>query len=392
MNRTPFYAYAWCACVAALGAAIAIGEELTLKPREGVVLLNNGELIAGSIIAAGDRYDVHLPSGEISIKRSNVALVCRDAQECYQHKRAGIEPGRAQDHLELAEWCVKNKLLEAAETELTAARVADPAHPRIRLIESRLSLAKQPLSNEPGAAAAKKTSSQDSLDDMARNLPGGAMENFTNTIQPMLLNYCAKGGCHAGRAQGGLQLERIHPRLSGRSTTQRNLRRVLVLIERDNPPQSKLLLAPIRSHGPAAAPIFTDREQSQYKQLVQWVYAVAGAQPPKAAPTLAERTAPLLQAVPGASGPKASEFQEPAEPQPLPDEKSLPLRPPSRKTDGSQIPPSSAEKAFTREQVRALGLDDRAVSQVQRGPDTTGDFVPKDPFDPEIFNRRFFGR
>jgi hypothetical protein len=374
-----------------MGAAIAIGEELTLTPREGVVLLNNGELIAGSIIAAGDRYDVHLPSGEISIKRSDVALVCRDAQECYQHKRAGIELGRAQDHLELAEWCIKNQLLEAAEKELAAARLADPAHPKIRLIESRLSLARQPIAGEPVAASAKKPSLQNSLDDMARYLPGGAMESFTNTIQPMLLNYCAKGGCHAGRAQGGLQLERIHPRLSGRSTTQRNLRRVLALVDRDNPPQSKLLLAPIRAHGPAAAPIFTDREQSQYKQLVQWVYAVAGAQAPKAAPTLAERTAPLLQAVPGASGPQAVEPQVPAEPQALPDEKSLPRKLPPRKAGDSQLPASSTKQAFTREQIRALGLADRAASKVKRGVDTTGDFVPKDPFDPEIFNRRFFG-
>lgn len=388
MKRSHYYA--WCACAAALCAAAARGDELSLKPREGVVLLNNGELIAGTIIAAGDRYDVHLETGEISLKRSEVALVCRDAQECYLHKLAGIDQGRASDHLELAEWCVKNGLYESAEKELAAARTADPAHPKIRLVESRLTLARQPARDAPAAEGPEKRAAQESLDGLARNLPKGAMESFTNTIQPMLLNYCAKGGCHAGRGQGGLQLERIHPKLAGRFTTQRNLRRVLSQVDRENPPQSKLLLAPIHPHGTSQAPIFTRHDQSQYKQLVQWVYSVAGFQQTSAQPTLAQRTAPLLQTVPGASGAPAN---VPDDAQPSAGaERSADELPAESQIDGNPTVPTAAQRALTRQQLQALGVQDRAVSKVQYGADTTPEFVPKDPFDPEIFNRRFFGR
>ncbi|MEX0676740.1 MAG: hypothetical protein WD063_06665 [Pirellulales bacterium] len=377
---------ALCACAAISAGA---GDELSPGPREGVVLLNNGELLAGTIIAAGDRYDVHLETGEISVKRSDVAMVCRDATECYLHRRAGIELGRAQDHLELAEWCIKNALLESAEKELAAARAADAAHPKIRLVESRLALARQPRTSVP-AASSEKAAAQVTADGMARDLPAAAVEVFTNTIQPMLLNYCAKSGCHSARGGGGLKLERIHPKRSGRFTTQRNLERVLALVDRQNPSESKLLLAPIRPHGTSKAPVFTDREQSQYKQLALWVFAVAGAGKTAAPPTLAERTAPLLQTVPGARGPQAA---EPAEPQPMGGEGSEAgeLPPPERR-DGSRIPASSAEQGFTRDELRARGLLPQAWSKVQYGADTAPDFVPKDPFDPEIFNRRFFGR
>jgi hypothetical protein len=387
MNRALFPAI--CACAAALCAVAANGDDLSIKPRAGVLLLNNGELIAGTIIAAGDRYDVQLETGEIRVKRSDVAMVCRDAQDCYQKKRAGIEPDVAQDHVDLAEWCVKNGLLDEGEKELAAARAADAAHPKIRLVEARLALAREPLKTEPVESSVKRVAPA-SLDGMARNLPPGTMEHFTNTIQPMLLNHCAKSGCHAGRGQGGLQLERIHPKLAGRFSTQRNLRRVLAQLDLENPQQSKLLQAPIRAHGPAAMPIFTDREQSQYRQLVEWVYALAGTrqQPPE--PTLAERTAPLLQAVPGASGPQADENEAPSA---LPDADfgaaELP-EPAARK--GSKIPTFSADQAHTREELRDKGLLEHATKRVQYGPNTPPPFAPKDPFDPEIFNRRFFGR
>jgi hypothetical protein len=374
-------------CVWPTALLAADGDELSLTPRQGVVLLTNGELIAGEIIAAGDRYDVQLTSGEISIRRADVALVCRDAAECYLHRRAGIEPANVRDHLDLAEWCVKNGLLAEADKELAAARAIDAAHPKLRLVESRLALAKEPPRGEESSAA-EKDAAPAPPDAALRPLPAGTMETFANTIQPLLLNYCSKSGCHAARGAAALKLERLHPKLSGRFTTQRNLERVLQFVDRENPPQSRLLAAPIRPHGNAKAPIFSDREQSQYKQLVLWVYAVAGDAKPPETPTLAERTAPLLQTMP----PAHAHERAAKEPQRLPEGDPQNELPPPGEIDERRIPPSSAEGAFTREELRARGLLHHATSNVQHGADATPPFVPKDPFDPELFNRRFSGR
>ena len=398
MHRSIFAIF-WFVVLAGAVAPVR-ADDLLLTPREGVVLLANGELIAGKIIPAGDRIDVHLESGEICLRRSDVALICRDAEECYRHKRNDIEVGRVQDHLDLAEWCIRNQLFTQAESELADARKADPLHPRLRLIAARLQLAQQPRPSE-SAPVIEQAVAHVPLDNLARNLPPGTMETFTNTIQPLLLNYCSKSGCHSSRQDGGLKLERVHPRFSGRSTTQRNLERVIALIDRENPPASLLLQAPIRPHGPVSAAIFTDRQHGQYRQLVQWTYAVAGSRLPTEQPTLAERTAPLLQSIPGASGtmPPATGI-----PQELPaDETAAPLEeelsPAMAPISVDELPPpSSADQAFTPEQLQALGIDPYApgpnprmgVSPPQRGAKLPQTFAPRDEFDPEIFNRRFF--
>ena len=395
-------------CAALAACASVRADEISLAPREGVVLLVNGELIAGKIIPAGDRYDVHLANGEISLRRADVALICSDADECYRHKRNDIELGRVQDHLDLAEWCIRNKLYVAAEREIADARRADPMHPKLRLVASRLALAKQHPAGSP-VSVVEQAIAYMPLDTLARNLPPGTMETFTNSIQPLLLNYCSKSGCHSSRNDGGLKLERVHPRFSGRSTTQRNLERVLTLIDRENPPASQLLQAPIRPHGTVKAAIFTDRQHSQYRQLVQWTYAVAGARLPTEKPSLEDRTAPLLQSIPGASGPVSLDTapaelppaeSTPAE-MPLPADLQGELPLPADAVNPGELPaPSSADQAFTPEQLRSLGIDPNApgppmsagVSQVQRGAKLPAAFTPKDEFDPEIFNRRFFGQ
>ncbi len=401
--------------------AVAAGPP-SVAPREGVVLLSNGEILRGTIIPAGDRYDVHLESGEISLRKVEIAIVCQSVEECYSHKRAGIDPGRVQDHLELAEWCVRNRLFAEAQRELADARKADAMHPKIRLIASRLELASNPAPAE-GASGAVRPVSNAPLDVATRNLPPGTMETFTNTIQPLLLNNCSKSGCHAGRSEGGFKLERMHPRFASRTTTQRNLEQVLMLVQQDDPSMSPLLQTPIRPHGSVKMPIFTDRHQGQYRQLVQWVYAVAGSYTPSRPPSLTERTAPLLQNMAGLSGNRSNVAELESElpdiatnPSPvgaatedLPDTDAAEVAPGPSPAAG-EIDSTASQKAYTPEQLRAMGLDPNGQRlgqpggqtrqslslddgpQVQRGAKPPEGFTPRDEFDPEIFNRRYFER
>ncbi len=355
-------------------------DDLALTPRRGMLLLNNGELIEGTITASGDRYDVTLNDGEIHIKRSQVAFLGRDALACYEHKRSGIEEGRAQDYLDLAEWCLRHALLDEAGTEIAAAKAADSTHPKIRLLETRLTLARENLKPREPVAAGAKAAPAETLDALVRNLPAGSMETFTNNIQPLLLNYCTKSGCHGSQSAAGLRLERIPPnRHAGRKPTQRNLQTALAMIDRDQPEESKLLKTPIRPHGTAKQAIFTDRDQSQYKQLVQWVYLVAGGKQQAAAPpTLEERGAPLRQTVPRRGGPIA----EAAADKPKLDAKNV--------TWSDSFPDQSG--AATEEDAPADGNVKGPPRGPLKPPPASADFVPKDAFDPEIFNRRYFNK
>jgi len=356
------------------------GDEFSLKPREGVVLLANGEIIRGTITSAGDRYDVVGKDSEIRVKRSEVAIVCPDLDGCYQFKRQAIEQGRTLDHLELAEWCIKHQLIEHAEQEIEAARTCDPSHPRIRLLEPRLALAKEKPPGQPAEGGRARDASGQQLDGLVRNLPHGSVESFTNTIQPMLLNYCAKSGCHGPRGSAQFKLERITPnRLAGRHATQANLQSVLAVIDRSEVAASKLLTAPIRPHGSLKNPVFTDREQVQYKQLVQWVYLIsAEKKPAPAEPTLAERTAPLLQTVPrpGRAARTGSTKTTPVEAAEW--SESFPNQKPAA---NSKTPDAAPGEAAGQPPLEPATADDSA-----------DEFVPRDAFDPEIFNRRFFPR
>ncbi len=373
----------FCASVTSFFAAVA--DDLALAPREGVLLLKNGELIAGTITAAGDRYDVELKDAEISVRRTDVAAVCSTLEECYTAKRAAIDESRVQDHLDLAEWCLKNGLLATAEKEVAAARNLDSEHPKIPLLERRMALEReQPCDAEP--AAAKAPPSQP-LDTMVRGLPGGAMPSFTNTVQPLLLNYCAKGGCHASRGAGALHLERIAPnRLTGRNATQRNLAAALALVDREKPAASKLLTAPIRPHGSLKSPVFSGREQTQYRQLVEWVYLVAGVHDPPAEPSLSDRSAPLLQAIKGRAQPPFEQAQ-PAAGKPVAD----PNAPPMGLLNADGAAPAAGAANAPPPNYRLTRVHGQLVMRPAPERGDVEDFAPKDPFDPEIFNRRFFG-
>ncbi len=244
---------------------------------EGVVLLRNGQVLHGKVTRTGDHYIVSLSSGEIRLKADAVERVCRDLEEGYQQKHADVEQGKVQDRLELAQWCIRQELFGYAVRELTDAIAADPTHPRIALVERQLELARERRTPQSGGAAKPDaTPSNDDLDRLTRGMPPGTVETFSNTIQPLLLNTCTAAGCHGPQSETKLRLLRIPlGKTPSRRLTQRNLHAVLATINRDDPPASPLLTAPIAPHGTAKAAIFTNREVVQYKHLVDWVHRVA---------------------------------------------------------------------------------------------------------------------
>ncbi len=101
----------------AFGLAIASrlpADESSLGPRHGVLLLRNGELVAGEVLLSGDRYDVSVAGGQIHIKRSEVEYFGATVLDCYERRRSHVEPGKVQENLELAEWCMRQQLYEQA--------------------------------------------------------------------------------------------------------------------------------------------------------------------------------------------------------------------------------------------------------------------------------------
>ncbi len=389
-------------------AASAQEVPLATAPQEGVVLLCNGHALRGRVTRVGDFYRVAVHNGEIRLRADQVEFVCRDLEEGYRRKRATIKVGNVTDHLRLTHWCLRHNLLDHAADELIHAANADPRHPAIELFRRRLTLAIEPPKNRtPSAQPIESGPSFEELDALAREMPPGTVERFTQTIQPVLVNNCATAGCHGPQSKAKFQLARIPKgRPPSRRMTQKNLHAVLQWIDRENPTSSRLLTVPIEPHGTARKPIFTEHQLHQYKRMVDWVCDVAGLPGAQVPATVTQAARTPVQAMP--NGKMLGDLRTATPPQLLPPEatNARPLAaeagPPSKVTpasylksiteDGSgpkALEPSNpfSEPADPPKEPNPLLL---LRPEVQRGA-RIKKFTPVDPFDPAIFNRKFFG-
>jgi hypothetical protein len=337
-----------------LGLAETWADPSSLMPQEGVLLLGNGELLHGRITQAGDRYIVSWgENGEVRVPRSEVVMAGRDVEEVYLRKRAAIDRAGATPHLDLAEWCLRHSLVAHAADELLDATALEPRHPRIAALERRWQLAASqpappgtPLSREP------VTARPDDLERVLQSLPPVAVEDFAAHVQPLLLNRCGASTCHGSASSSRFQLTRPSwSKAVARRFTQRNLYAALQEIDRQAPEKSPLLTAPSGPHGGLNAAVLGDREHEQFARLEAWVKKATQQPGPAAPKTIASPQTRLLQ----------TRFEQPE---------------------------SDSKPASTRRQPPA-GKAEQPPSASSAAPAQPEISLPRDPFDPEIFNRRY---
>jgi hypothetical protein len=330
-------------------ASLSIAQEPAAPTGQQLLVLRNGQALEGSVSRSGDIYHVALSGGEIRIKAADVELVCRDLEEAYQRKRAVIPVGSLRERLDLAQWCERHKLYDHAAAELADAAAVAPGNPMVNFLRRRVETTLEPLPDPPKSESSRDTAlSNAELDRMIRNLPHKTVEDFTRSVQPLLINNCTLSGCHGPQSKNGLCLQRpAADQPTGRRSTQRNLNSVLQYVDRDNPLASRILTVPTAPHGTAKTAIFSEHQITQYKRLVDWVLQLGPADtsnPPEITTNTAPTTAEI-QAV----------FQAPA-------------------AKSAKADPSADSESPKR--------------KVKRGA-TPPEFTPKDSFDPEIFNRRY---
>ena len=377
--------------VSLLGVLSNVGQGQVVwpetAPADNVLVMRSGEVFQGRITENGDRYVVHVPVGEVSLRASNVDFTSATLFEAYARKRERIQPDSAQDHAELAQWCQRQGMLDAAWREIGDAKALDASLPMIALIQRRLEIAIQQSQSArlPGRTGDAPATAED-LDRLVRGMPPGTVEQFTQTIQPLLMNHCAASGCHSSFGSGKFSLLKIPAgRPPSRHLTQRNLIAVMQLVDGNQPAASPILTVPIHPHGGSKAAVFTDQQVAQYREMVNWVYRVT------------RLSAPADHAV-------AVSYQQQGGPEPAP--LSPGAAPPSPEPIGPATPESiragySAKMRVTRSRphdasgratVTAPGkknsVEPAGSSKAEGGaarPEKPG----VDPFDPEVFNRQF---
>jgi hypothetical protein len=307
----------------------------------GVLVLRNGNVLRGSVRATNGFYSVEHAGASLQVPAEQVEMACRTVEEAYERRRTDRVGNFADAHLELARWCLKNGLLSQAAREVLDARTRDPGHPALPTLDLaiRLGLELEASRNAKGAGGATGSATEPAPAGVAGQVarvdqtPSTALldpsveaqTQFVRSIQPMLVQNCATGGCHHTGSSLQMQLDRWALEGNGNpDLIRRNLDAVLAQINAEDPPSSAVLVRARRSHGGGRFGRSKPLTTYQAAILLEWLNEATGFEP-----------------------------EEPSGETPV-------EQPAATEAEPSLAPPSAAATKFK----------------------------PRDAFDPEIFNRR----
>ncbi len=379
-------------------ATSAPAAELPGSANGEVLVLRNGQVLTGTVTRLGDRFIIVLgDNAEINLSVADVELYCHSLDEAYQRKREEVRTYEIDDRLGLAEWCLAQGLTARAADQLLAARLVDPTNGQITLIERRLTDAPPPTATEKNDAAAHAPSVEE-LDQLTKAIDAATLERFVSSVQPVLLNRCSTSGCHGSNGTSRYRL--LRPSVGDpvtRRFTQRNLHATLGQIDPDAPDASPLLTVPLAPHGTAAEALFDQRNKQQYEAIAAWVQMVARGETDSHEVTdaplasMAEFPSHVLMQRNGARR---------RDPAPLPSRDGIasdafatrPLPDSGEREQISRGPESTSaggrDGAALREGSSRADPAENGVRETDGG--TAGPaFIPRDEFDPEIFNRLY---
>lgn len=386
-------AVAWCVAGAS-PPKVAAAEQ-------GLLLLSNGNLLAGRIQRTGESYQVDRTGSVLTVPARQVLAVCRSAAEAYQVQRQRTYDDAA-GHVMLARWCLRNELWEQAASELLMARSQDPRAPGLQLAERQLTAilqrhdsqaartaaatAAEPQQSPPVVADPNPRASQRTLEHPPPIAPSvAAQAQFVRSVQPMLIHNCGTAGCHE---QGGtlpMALDRMAIVGGGNAAAvQRNMQAVAALLDAEQPDTCRLVEWARRHHGPASTPA-TALTPRQAELLVEWARQAVGYEPPPE-----PEPVPTTEALTDAAAP----------------DRLLPDAAPPLDTEDMLL--SDAEVAAYKKLMTG-GAASPAAAAVQPAVHTAappqpgqldvGDILPcapasqsRDPFDPAEFHRRIAQR
>ncbi|HVT29474.1 MAG TPA: hypothetical protein VHE81_15770, partial [Lacipirellulaceae bacterium] len=394
-----------------------------------VLVLRDGGVLAGQITRVAHWYVVSRDGGQIQVEMSRVVFACGSLEEAYELQRKQLNNQNADPHLALAAWCLRFNLLADAGRELSEARRIDPNQPRLTLLERRLETMSKSSSKtrlragkapaEPRLAtlsarqevrsASFEIASSEPADsrqtvvnaktstrspkpsptsaEIPTDLPDGVIERFTRKVQPVLVNDCTTSGCHQRGSAQSFQLDRAILRgESNRRTTMYNLQAALALVNRQHPEKSPLLTIPRTPHGGMSAPIFGPRQEQAYQHLIDWVALVA----PPAHPRKDDATPAKDQTLGSAPPEKHMAGTLPPLHPAVNAGHSFPVEHLSAGKHALKTRPAQVNSASLFNE--ATTIDDaqftlRPPHQLKYGARLES-WAPRDPFDPEIFNRQ----
>ena len=340
----------------------------TEDTRERLVMLKTGRMLSGQVRRNAGGFLIEQPNGRVQVANDEVAFVVNNLREAYRQQRDSQAFPTAAAHMSLAHWCISHRLYDEARDELKTSLKSDPENEEARRLLQRVSdtmraslPAATPTPPPPRTVDGFVQPDVESLGGLSRET---AMQ-FTSKIQPLLLNKCGNAACHGATSSNGFRL--VAARIGGngsRQNTERNLAEALKQIDLEDVAASRLLSISTTGHGGKGTIFSGQAGTEQLKLLKTWTSTVVEEKQAQAA-ELAQR--PTIH---GRNLKKTT-------------------KPPSVTAEVNTAAFTSSEvieKSNTSTETPALP---RQLPDEPADAKPTTELKPLDPFDPDIFNRRF---
>lgn len=340
-----------------------------------VVVLNDGRVFSGTIEPVGGGYRVNQKSGYVIVPFDQVRLTAKSLPQAFKTLRDAIPKPSTEDHLQLAEWCLKNDLIGQARTEVTQALALEPlrqeARNLLKSIDDQL---------EPQAPAKKPSTAMTAdgfliqSDRTHAGISPDLHREFVQRIQPLMMNKCGNAHCHGSATKTSFEIASAR-RVShkSRSASDDNLAAVLALIDPNQPRQSQLLMEPATPSAHHKDLFLGSLGNQQYRALEAWVAQVAKSAPDEVGPREHIEPTPSLQpTIIQASGMSLDRGlgQTPA---------IQTANPP----EPSRLPMNATQQDITAHIHQSKEAQFLNRIRTETAPD---------PFDPEVFNRKMHGK
>lgn len=244
------------------------------------VLLSDQAVMRGRVKEEGNRV-VIAQSGNVEVRlpRDRVACWADSLQGLYQFQVDKRKQNTLDSHLALARWCVRQRYFNGAANEIVAAHRLAPNHPEIQAIELQL---RQELDSDappqPTSASMKSEAQATSSEpvDLTAKLAEHDIRTFRQAIQPLLTNGCGTKACHGGPTSA-FQLALPAPGLDRQNNTQtlQNLKEALKWLTLDHPSASPLLVRAQQAHGGLQHAPFDERQREGFQAFKNWVESIA---------------------------------------------------------------------------------------------------------------------
>ncbi len=326
------------------------------------VLLRNDNVVFGRAHQVGQFVVIRSgDSGELQLPRQDVACWADSIRDLYRYRVDHRRGSGVSAHLRDARWCVQYDLLDLATVEVSAARALDPNNAEVHALEVQINRAVTPR-----PANLPVVNSRNSVDQVGHQGSGPDLGDidietlrfFAAHLQPMMVNRC--GNCHAH--DSGREFVLMVPGSGSRASsrmTQENLAASLAYVDRKSSQDSELLRKSLSPHGGSPAPL-DPRHAKSIEALKIWLLSL-------------ERKGLAYERQPSAPFAQPTQFIEPT---------YIAERP------ANPQPSEMKSSAWQSESTPTI----QTPVQILDTPQGPSRLPPvKDPFSPDLFNRRHHG-